>query len=116
MIVIVIVFLNVIQALLIDDLYINSTICMWSYLLLLFIELNSHKKISLISVFIFAFIFMIPPEGILHARQLYSEWGSHNVDRAIEFLIISSSILILCHKLSYVFFRNKYKLMRTRYI
>src|SRR5690606_21086189 len=101
------IFLNVIQALLIDDLYINSTICMWSYLLLLFIELNSHKNISLISVFVFAFIFMIPPEGILHARQLYTEWGRHNVNLAIEFLIISSSIFILCHKIGYTCSKRK---------
>lgn len=91
------------------DLYLNSEICLYSYLIILFLEFLSKKNITLIFIFLSAFIFMIIPEGIINHKELILDWGTYNVRKGFSFLVVSSGLIFIGYKLFEKFGNKNFK-------
>lgn len=92
-----------------DDLHASSTLCMYIYLTIILLEFISNRRITLIFIFLSAFIFIIIPEGILNYEDLYSEWGIQNVNKGFSFCVVTSGLIFIGYKLFER--RNRYSII-----
>lgn len=90
-----------------ENLYENSIIALWCYALAILLEVFYTKKVSLILIFLVAFLYMIPPEGILDWQILYHDWGINNANTGFSYLLFSSTFVFLGAKL--IKYRTDYR-------
>lgn len=100
---------SIFSSFMIEDLYLNGIIVFWSYLAVLVLEIFQKKRITLLFVFLIAFIYMIPGEAILQTNELYSMWGKEYTNIGFNYLVVSSFAVFFGFKIADLFFSEKWK-------
>lgn len=109
------ILFTIFSSLLSSDIYLNASIYLYSYLAILTFEIVKNKKITLIVIFIIAFLYMIIPEAILNFNDLYLTWGVKNVNDSFSYLVITSGLIFIGYKLYHIFHKEKNR-NKTKYI
>lgn len=76
-----------------DNLYINATTSFWVMIIIISLEFFKVRGVNLIMVFLIAFVYMIPVEGMLQHNLLYAKWGLEVSN--FSFFLLQTTAMIL---------------------
>lgn len=76
----------------------TSSIALWSYLIVIGLEIYQKKRITILIIFLIAFVYMVLSEGVLNEINLYRQWGLEYVKTGYSYLILSSTCVFLGYK------------------
>lgn len=76
----------------------SAPLLMWLYILLAILQVIQEKKISLVTVFLCSFIYMVFPEAILFGNLVAAKWGIEHTQTGFLFLIVSSICVFVGYK------------------
>ncbi|WP_299006400.1 O-antigen polysaccharide polymerase Wzy [uncultured Tenacibaculum sp.] len=74
---------------------VSSSVAFWSYIIIICLEVAQKKRITMLILFLSAFVYMVLSEGVLNENYLYELWGRYYTTIGYSYLITSSTCVFL---------------------